>query len=215
MHQLQQAIAGQVSFHKTISCLSPTEPLSLFRTNSIDSKLPIDHKQHATEQTISRSSDFKFLRSGEYFDPLICSYVDIKDTWHPISPLNTVLENHKWNIVLELDESIKNAKGLIVRVGHYCQGVLKIGDAVTVERWRFIHKQSKHTTQNLSTKSASPAATEKSEPEPAFEGDWTRELRLGDHFLPCAIAFRTAGLQEGAVVNYGDFCWRVEEVCCW
>ena len=87
-------------------------------------------------------------------------------------------------VVLVLEDG--GAKGMVVRVGGWCQGIIKVvrgGEAeVSVERW----KREEH-------------------------GGWKRVVRLGRLWLPCAVTWER-GMRRGGEVKYHGFEWRVVEV---
>ncbi|ORX99552.1 hypothetical protein BCR34DRAFT_465937, partial [Clohesyomyces aquaticus] len=94
-------------------------------------------------------------------------------------------------MVLRLDESAHGVRGMVVRVGQFVQGMLKRGNEVTVERWEFLEKRDAQGK--------------------VVGGDWTRLVRLGDLFLPCAVAFEPEKVEVGNTVTYELFAWVVEE----
>jgi hypothetical protein len=93
-------------------------------------------------------------------------------------------------VVLRLDATAHGVRGVVIRLGGWCQGVLVKGTDVTVERWEFV--------------SAGDA-----------EGEWKRRVRIGDAFLPCAVAFQAGEVKVGGVIKYFDYVWGVEEVVEW
>jgi hypothetical protein len=101
-------------------------------------------------------------------------------------------EGVKYSVVLTLEMPAICARGMVVRVGQWCQGIVMIGAGVTVERWKYVGGEGK-----------------------AGSGDWTRRVRLGDGFLPVAIAFRAAGVKVGDVCRHGDMAWTVREKFEW
>lgn len=77
-------------------------------------------------------------------------------------------------------------RGLIIRLGQYCQGILKRGSApATVERWEFSDDQ------------------------------WKRTVKIGSDFLPCAAAMKHQDLVLGGKVAGKGYVWTVEELVEW
>ena len=68
-------------------------------------------------------------------------------------------------------------KGLVVRAGQYCQGMMEVGDDLTVERWRHM-KGNTHT-----------------------EGHWVSTMRIGTGLLPCEGILSTGKMEIGDVVE--------------
>ncbi|KNG46940.1 hypothetical protein DDE82_006359 [Stemphylium lycopersici] len=96
-------------------------------------------------------------------------------------------------VVLRCQADVAGVRGVVVRVGQYVQGVLMRGDKTTAERWEW-----------------------RAENEGRGEVEkWQRTVRVGDEFLPCAVAFRTAVLAVGGKVRFHEFEWVVEEVWEW
>lgn len=102
-------------------------------------------------------------------------------------------DGRRWSIVLELSDEAHGAKGMVVRVGQWCQGIIKVRGEVAVERWQW---SAEHTPTG-------------------DKGGWKRVARLGRLFLPCARAFDAGGVMEGSKVKYGDYEWTVSEVFSW
>jgi hypothetical protein len=96
-------------------------------------------------------------------------------------------------------------RGLIIRLGQYCQGFVKHGSSNTIERWEFTERIERNEG----------AGAKESEMVGVVGGDWVRVARIGDAFLPCAIAMREEGVVLGARAEYEGVEWVVEEVVEW
>ncbi|KAH0377547.1 hypothetical protein E4T52_15974 [Aureobasidium sp. EXF-3400] len=129
------------------------------------------------------------LELGAMYNPLTNSEQAYEELWVDYSA--SAIQDTRWSVVIDLDDPDHNAKGRVVRVGEHCQGILKVGEHVTVERWRF----------EVSGKES--------------KGDWKRLARLGDLFLPVSLAFTPEQVIEGNVLTYGDYTWVVKEVYSW
>ena len=81
----------------------------------------------------------------------------------------------------------------MVRVGSWCQGILKIGDGVTIERWQWRPEGSANTER----------------------GGWKRVVRTGSDVLPCDITFSTKGLEDKKNVQSGHLLGEVVENFGW
>ncbi|KAJ9621199.1 hypothetical protein H2203_007250 [Taxawa tesnikishii (nom. ined.)] len=97
------------------------------------------------------------------------------------------------SVVLALSDPSRGVSGLVIRVGHLCQGVLAAGGGVTAERFLW-------------------SADARGD---GGGGGWKRVVRVGDLFLPCAVALQAECLGEGMVVRYGEYRWVVLEVMEW
>ncbi|KAH9925364.1 uncharacterized protein BXZ73DRAFT_91102 [Epithele typhae] len=70
------------------------------------------------------------------------------------------------------------AKGMVVRVGQSCQGIVRIGDVVCAERWAWSEEHA-----------------------------WTRTVRVGSFAFPCDSTW-SDGLREGDVIVRNGVSWR-------
>ncbi|KAI7177906.1 hypothetical protein KC343_g13082 [Hortaea werneckii] len=90
----------------------------------------------------------------------------------------------KVSAVLILDEPGQRARGMVVRIGQYCQGVLRVKGEFSVERWEWAGE----------------------------EKGWERKVRMGSLFLPCGPARDILGMEVGSQVKHGDYRWEVVEL---
>ncbi|KAI9820194.1 MAG: hypothetical protein M1827_005816 [Pycnora praestabilis] len=130
-----------------------------------------------------------------------------------------------------------SVRGMIIRVGDWCQGLLKIGDEVTVERWKYVSAGGTNLAASSSSSishdhhpSLGPGVTKRAdgvtvvngsmapltpliENSGLKEGDWERVARMGVRFLPCAVTFEIGreALKERDRVQAGDIGWEVIE----
>lgn len=94
-------------------------------------------------------------------------------------------ERKKRCIVLTLsDDKRDDIRGMAIRLGQFCQGVLRSGDYFAIERW--IWHES---------------------------GGWKREVNMGDHWVPCGLLTADGDKipEVGGTVVFGDFSWTVAE----
>ncbi|KAF2871865.1 hypothetical protein BDV95DRAFT_570803 [Massariosphaeria phaeospora] len=103
---------------------------------------------------------------------------------------------NKYSIVMRVELDAAGVRGLIVRVGQFCQGILMHGsEPCTVERWEFV--ESKNEAGNVTG------------------GDWKRTAKVGELFLPCALAFAVGRISAGMKVKTPLYEWVVEELVEW
>lgn len=95
------------------------------------------------------------------------------------------------SIVLRCEDETHDVRGVVVRLGRYCQGIVMKGDYVSVERWVWVAEGGDGL------------------------GRWKRTVRIGDQFLPCAPTFTPAVLSVGGKVRYWDYEWVCEEKVAW
>ncbi|KAL1306035.1 hypothetical protein AAFC00_004163 [Neodothiora populina] len=208
MARLEWGFAGHS--HSTISDPSSTPPtVHSTWTHTIDS-------QHKDCSNVSDSGDMfacadgiHVLERGEMVNPATGKMTAYEEFWADY-PAGYVRESgeeeqgKRWSVVVALEEADAGVKGLVVRVGEWCQGIIRVGDEICVERWRW-----------SSTSASDPASGERGGGEEEIDNGWRRVARLGRLFLPCALTFMPAGLKEGSKVTYGDYKWEAQEVFSW
>lgn len=130
--------------------------------------------------------DGNVLEKGTQLDPVTGVEVQYEELWEDYEVLVVGKEEKRVSMVVKLDDSDGNVRGLIVRVGQYCQAILQEGDKLTVERWEWKRREN--------------------------GGSWKRLVRIGHALLPCDRATTLTGFGNQAVQS-GD--WRVMEDHCW
>lgn len=125
-----------------------------------------------------------------------------------------IVEGRRCSVVLKMEDEILGEKGekivvrgMVVRVGQWCQGLIRVGDEIALERWRYVREAQISGRKNEKVGEGVKDETK--------NGMWARVARLGRLFLPCTIAFRPEGIVVGSRVSHGDYKWEVNEVCWW
>lgn len=141
-------------------------------------------------------SDGTVLEIGNMVNPATGIATDYEEIWAdlPATAIGDADADAKarWSIVLDLDDEAHGIRGRIVRIGQWCQGVVKAQGEVCCERWQWVEDEGAEN-----------------------KGSWKRVARLGRLFLPCSVAFRPEEIEEGSKVSYGDYKWEVKEVFSW
>ena len=139
------------------------------------------------------------LETGSMVNPATGQATAYEEVWQDIEPICTTsawadenlrlhnpgIEPMRTVMVLTLQDDANQARGMVVRVGQYCQGVVRQGEYFSLDRWRW-----------------------------QAAGGWQRECRVGDLMLPCGWCFepQMGGLMGvGARVRYQDYEWVVVE----
>ena len=142
---------------------------------------------------------FQTLEFGNGINPRTGNMWAYEEFWTDLSIGVTPSANNpdppKWSIVLRLDASESAVRGMVVRLGQWCQGIVINGEYVTVERWEWKVRGEGAGKETM--------------------GDWERTVRIGNFFPPCATTFQPSMLKEGGTVNYGDYTWICEEKVAW
>jgi len=99
-------------------------------------------------------------------------------------------------VVLLLHDEEHRVKGMVVRVGQFCQGVVKVGERFALERWEWKGREM----------------VREGDDSRARAGGWKRAVRVGDWWLPCGAALREDLLKEGGEVKHQDMAWKVVEL---
>ncbi|KAF9697218.1 hypothetical protein EKO04_004681 [Ascochyta lentis] len=173
-----------------------------------DPQIPVDEGDlYAISPTLT-------IECGAAFHPHLGRVAGHEEAWRDVvgSPVGigtetTGLEN--FSALLRLHDDANGVRGVVLRVGRFCQAIVVLGARVSTERWEYID----HIDDGFTATSTSADFDGASTASPArCRTGWTRTARTGDCFLPCAATFRPQTLQLGGTVRYGEFEWVVEEV---
>lgn len=131
------------------------------------------------------------LEKGTQKHPETGEEVGYEELWTELEVDVIPEEGGKYSTVLKHEG--ENAKGMVVRVGGWCQGFLKEGRELTVERWRW--------------------ASQENDPHQG-PGYWKRIVRIGEGEMPSPMLGR--GFEdEEMVVKSGELRWEVVEDYRW
>ncbi len=154
------------------------------------------------------------LEKGKNTDPVTGEETEYEELWHDLQVEVFGKKHNRSSLVMRADEPGRNIKGLAIKIGGWCEGILKVGDALTIERW-----------EGKATDCASDvASTEGSKEEERTRNDWTRTFRIGKDTLPCKILCeRTWGkfglnavLKSTTDIDWkSDIEWKVVEEYYW
>lgn len=136
------------------------------------------------------------LEKGSTRDPATGAETAYEELWTELEVDVIPEEGGKYSTVLRAETA--TARGMVVRVGGWCQGLLiekrDEGKRMTVERWRWM--------------------SEENDPSQG-PGYWKRVVRIGEGEMPGPVMLR--GVGDGAeteVVN-GELKWEVVENYRW
>lgn len=114
-----------------------------------------------------------------------------EEMWTDLPILPCSPSRSKYAVVLRLDNAQYRVRGVVVRLGQFCQGIVMKEKYCTIERWQFKRERESEA------------------------GEWKRVARIGDQMLPCATTFKPEGLIQGGKIRYGDYEWEVDELVGW
>ncbi|KAF2226386.1 hypothetical protein BDZ85DRAFT_229709 [Elsinoe ampelina] len=133
--------------------------------------------------------DGRTLEKGTMCNPATGREEGYEEMWRDedVSPVGK--EGGKKAVVLELSERDGEgrewARGMVVRVGRWAQGMVKVATEVSCERWEWNEGKG-----------------------------WERKVKVGRLWLPCCVAWEE-GVEVGKEVRYGEWRWVVREVDVW
>lgn len=173
----------------------------------LDSRVKVGEQIPVDEGDMYDLGEGLFLEHGHAFHPHLGRVAGHEELWRDVPVLSTSTDNQEGKkgkvcIVLRCEDKEEGIRGVVIRVGQFCQGILMHGEVVTTERWEF--KGDENIGEETDGKADVPQ-----------EKGWRRTARTGDAFLPCSVAFRMDVVKLGGSVRYGGFEWRVEEVWVW
>ncbi|EME76932.1 uncharacterized protein MYCFIDRAFT_111364, partial [Pseudocercospora fijiensis CIRAD86] len=126
------------------------------------------------------------LESGSMLNVSTNQIEKYEEMWLEIPPRTTNKSNKTAEnvevVVLELWDDEAGTRGMVVRVGSFCQGVVRRGEGFSVERWEWEEK-----------------------------GGWRRVVRMGDLWMPCGVAMERGELVVGGKVRFGEDVWGIVE----
>lgn len=76
------------------------------------------------------------LEAGRMTNPDTGVETDYEERWRDEDPQAQLPNEHVKSLVFQLHDDAKETRGLFVRLGKYAQGVLRVGDVFTAERWQ-------------------------------------------------------------------------------
>ncbi|KAF2791543.1 hypothetical protein K505DRAFT_309353 [Melanomma pulvis-pyrius CBS 109.77] len=200
--RLEWAFGGKSSNSKIIEAVrldaagNDVSPTHSKWTHWVDSKYPVGAADiPADEGDMYPMPDGRVLEHGASFSATAGRMIGYEEMWSDVEVEACFPSNSKFSIVLRIENLQAGIRGLVVRVGQYCQGILMKGTDFTVERWEFVD----HVDPQ----------------ENVVGGEWTRVARIGEMFLPCAVTFKPEELKLDTRVSYTDYHWYVEELVEW
>ena len=125
------------------------------------------------------------LERGKMRHPESGEIREYEEAWK--DPQVLAVDGRRASVVLETSTSAApGVKGMVVRVGQFCQGILRLGSAIVVERWAW-----------------------------AQDGGWKLSARIGDGAdLPCDVTWDGA-LATGDECDRNGVSWIAKEVYTW
>ncbi|KAF2687344.1 hypothetical protein K458DRAFT_485570 [Lentithecium fluviatile CBS 122367] len=187
-------------------------------THWLDSRHPVDTPASqipVDEAIMFPLSSTQVLEHGHAANILTGKMQSHEELWTDV-PIEATGSGVKTCIVLRTENEEAKVRGVVIRLGRWCQGIFMKADYVTVERWEWVEKKAEQTPWDVPMwKGTAPVRAEASRRIDGEGGEWVRRLRIGDGFLPCVVGFRAEHAKVGKGVKYFDYEWVVEEVLEW
>lgn len=149
------------------------------------------------------------LEKGSMVDPTTGLISEYEELWADLEINIIGAEEKRVCIVLKAEPENKLNKGMVIRNGGWCQGILQSGEDITVERWQWVDKAISRGKGDYATQQEDALAEEEK------EGNWERVMRLGSAFLPCGVTFETDLVRNDGTVVFGNLEWKVAENYRW
>ncbi|KAM3421565.1 hypothetical protein BST61_g1952 [Cercospora zeina] len=162
----------------------------------VDSRTLLLPENVADSGVMTPMPDGRCLESGEMADSVTGKLVSYEEMWRDVeASVCGEKDGGVKCLVLQMEcetggEKEEKARGMVIRLGQFCQGVVRVGEAFALERWVW-------------------------EEEAAEKGGrgWRRQVRMGDLFLPCGPAMEHFDrLKVGGKITYGGAEWQVMEL---
>jgi hypothetical protein len=210
----------ELSDAQNVGALKPTHRSTwhhwLDSEHAIDSPhIPLDSGlMFAVPRQTPSSPEFT-LEFGTAFSPRLDRMTAYEELWRDIAIQPCSPSSKKVCIVLRtegVNEFGDAIRGVVVRLGRYCQGILRKGDTVTVERWEF--KEGDRVRKGESVGKEDTNRDWEGEDE-SYGGTWERTVKIGREVLPCMAAQKEEELDVTMQVSLKGYVWVVEELVEW
>ena len=154
------------------------------------------------------------LEKGKNCDPVTGEEIEYEELWHDLQVEAFGKKNNRQSLVMRADEPASNIKGMAIKIGGWCEGILKVADELTIERWEWKPTDSASNVDS----------TEAGRDEKRTGNGWTRTFKIGRGTLPCRkICSRTHGklglnalLKSTNDIDWNsDIEWKVIEEYYW
>ncbi|KAI9155545.1 Solute carrier family 28 member 3 [Paramyrothecium foliicola] len=141
----------------------------------------VDSRTKDAESATDEGDEFEqpgglTLEKGRMVNPATGLPTDYEEVWRSVKPLPSQPNGRVRCVVLDTKSEDGSVRGRVVRLGQFCQGLLRDGDEIVVERWERLEERG-----------------------------WHSSLRIGDQVLACAEAVAEDGqgneLVEGATTE--------------
>lgn len=119
----------------------------------------------------------------------------------PIDPLGK--KNNRHSIVLRAENKDEDMKGLVIKIGAWCQGILKKDGELTIERWQLKPKGEDGSDEGPQNEAQEATRT---------RNNWVRVFKVGKEILACRDVCRNTDGKLGMnkIKKYGEKHYEIE-----
>jgi hypothetical protein len=123
------------------------------------------------------------LEKGSNTDPDTGKVTHYVEGWRDVEPLATRADGKMSCIVIQHEDKSNRARGMVILLGQYSQGLIRVGNDVSLERWQWTKDQG-----------------------------WKLVVKMGDQELPCqALLAKADTLKEGQSLESATQQWNCIE----
>ena len=115
--------------------------------------------------------DGDVLERGKQKHPETGEETEYEELWHDLDVIPLGRKGNRSSVVMRADAPEEHVRGLAIKIGSWCQAILKVGDELTIERWE--HRIEGGTTDPADR---DPGIT---------RNNWIRTFKVGKGTLPC------------------------------
>ncbi|KAI4146469.1 MAG: hypothetical protein LQ340_005923, partial [Diploschistes diacapsis] len=151
--------------------------------------------------------DNECIEKGRMPHPDTGLMTDYEELWRDLPPQKLTHEPGALSFVLKAENKVLGTRGLIIRVGSWCQGVIRSGADIGVERWRFGGVPLLGGGEGALLDGAIGRVD-----EGLTKNMWERVVKIGEMSLPCQVCWEKGWeLKVGEEVVSGGLKWEVVE----
>ena len=121
--------------------------------------------------------DGDVVERGMQKHPLTGQDTEYEELWHDLEVEAFGKKQNRSTLVMRVEDTERNIRGLAIKVGGYCQGILKTEGSLTIERWECKADTSDGGREDVSAWHHSQ--------EGRTRNGWFRTFRFGEENLPC------------------------------
>ena len=152
------------------------------------------------------------LEKGRMQNPDTALMADYEELWKDLPLQKLPHEPGLMSFVLQAENKVLGTRGLVMRIGSWCQGVIRSGADIGVERWRF----GGVVMPGGAEVGLVDGPVSGVEDGIGGKNKWERLAKIGEMSLPCQVCWEKAWeLKVGEQIVSGGLQWEVVEKVVW